>query len=170
MKPKQLFGVLLLLVGTILSGCRNDYPDYPYGFMYVNQIHIDSTAFACGIDSCVINTPWMQNEINTFLIDSAERKQNFVSSLKITQYLCLVDTITNEDITYFECTIEDNKREGTLWFNCNGDTIWIDPEYHDNNTFPTKTETYFGDSLWYSGVIKDKRNIVKISIGLIPNI
>ena len=170
MKSKQLFGILLLLVGTILSGCRNDYPDYPYGFMDAYHIYIDSTARACGIDSCTINIPWMHNEINAFLADSAERKQNLISSLQITQYLCVVDTITNEDITYFECTIEDNKREGTLWFNCNGDTIWIDPEYHDNNTFPTKTETYFGDSLWYSGAVKDQRNIVQISLGFIPRI
>lgn len=167
MKQKQLLGILLLLAGAILSGCT---PDYPRGFAYEHHIYIDSTASACGIDSCTINIPWMHSEINAFLADSAERKQNLTSSLQIMQYLCIVDTITNEDVTYFECTIEDHKRAGTLWFNCNGDTIWIDPEYRDNNTFFTQTETCFGDNLWYSGVIKDQRNIVEISLGFIPRI
>ncbi|MCI5681943.1 MAG: hypothetical protein SOY26_07905 [Paludibacteraceae bacterium] len=72
MKSKQLFGILLLLAGAILLGCT---PDYPRGFMYEHHIYIDSTASACGIDSSVLNIPWMQNEINAFLIDSAEKKR-----------------------------------------------------------------------------------------------
>lgn len=54
MKQKQVFGILLLLVGTILLECRTA-PDYPYGFMHEHHICIDSAASSCGVDSCVIN-------------------------------------------------------------------------------------------------------------------
>ena len=37
MKSKQFFGILLLLVGTILSGCKNT-PDYPYDMALCTNI------------------------------------------------------------------------------------------------------------------------------------
>lgn len=59
MKQKQLLGILLLLVGTILSGCNHSevddkkeetIPNHPWVFEHYDTIYIDSTATACGID------------------------------------------------------------------------------------------------------------------------
>ncbi len=170
MKKKKAVLLLLLLTGILcLSSC--DKYRIPMGREYVYTFEVDSVTSACGVDSCVINIPWINNEINAFLADSAERKLKFETSLKITQYLCADNTIEGE-ITYFECTMSDRKQSGTLWLDCNGDTIWIDPDYTNTETHPYNeaTNIEFGDSLWHSGAIKEGKSIVRITMGFLPRI
>ena len=170
MKPKQLFGILLLLVGTILSGCRNDYPDYPYGFMDVNQIHIDSTASACGIDSCAINLPWLNEKINAFLADSTQRKNNLVSSLDIDK-ITYTYLDSPEEYTCFKYVCSDDTLDRILWLGCESDTIYV-WEYYEIETDSTVLifpDTDFENALHIDKVLSEK-NIVDISIGVIPMI
>lgn len=172
MKKKNALLVLFFLLGIILCLSSCDKYRISTGKSYEYVIIVDSTASACGVDSCVINIPWIKKEINVFLVDSAERKLEFETSLKITQYLCVDNTIEDEEITYFECTMSDKKQSGTLWLDCNGDTIWINPDYTNTETHPyyEETNTYFRDSLWHSGVIKEKKGIVYIVMGFLPYI
>lgn len=172
MKTKNALLVLVLLLGTILCLSSCDKYRHPTGRSYVYTMEIDSTASACGVDSCVVNIPWINGEINAFLLDSAERKLKFETSIEITQYICVDTAIENEEITYFECTMSDKRQSGTLWLDCAGDTVWIDPDYTNTATHPyhEATNIEFRDSLWYSGAIKEEKSIVRITMGFLPNI
>lgn len=170
MKKKNALLVLVLLLGTMLCLSSCDKYRHPTGRSYVYTMEIDSTASACGVDSCVVNIPWIKNEIDAFLSDSAERKLKFETSLTITQYLCADTAIEDENVTYFECTMSDKRQSGTLWLDCNGDTIWIDPDYTNTETHPYNeaTNIEFGDSLWHSGVIMEYKAIVRVAMGFLP--
>ena len=180
MKPKQLFGILLLLAETILSGCnRPDVddetnPDPPIepqpDFTYYNTISIDSTATACGIDSCVLYLPWLNDKINTFLKDSAERKQNMETHLKIDVFVYDIPG-NDEKAYYFSDYIEDENTTGTIWHNCDGDTIWEDPDLirivDDTLSMPGKDD-FFVNILDNKGVRKGQQTIVQIDFGIVP--
>lgn len=98
MNVKAFVGLLPLLLGIALSSCTHTLVDDdkdlpPVGqFTYYNTIEIDSAASACGVDSCVVNLPWLNDKINAFLKDSAERRT------KITTYL-QIDLVTYADNT-----------------------------------------------------------------------
>lgn len=169
MNKKNAVLMLLLLTGILcLSSC--DKYRIPTGREYVYTFEVDSITSACGVDSCVINIPWINNEINAFLADSAERKLKFETSLKITQYLCADNVAEDDEITYFEFCMFDKKQNGTLWLDCNGDTVWIDPDYTNTETHPYNeaTNIEFGDSLWHSGVIMEYKAIVRVAMGFLP--
>lgn len=169
MKLKQFLGILLLLVGTILSGCRNDYPDYPYGFMYEHYIYIDSTASACGIDSCVINQPWLNEKINAFLADSTQRKNELVSSLDI-DMITYVYPDSPEEYTCFKYVCSDTL-DRILWLGCEGDTIckWDDNDSVEiDTTFIIDCDNYLDYMLHINRVSSEQ--IVWIYLGLIPKI
>ena len=170
MKTKNALLVLFLLIGTMLCLSSCDKYRIPTGRSYVYTMEIDSAASACGVDSCVVNIRWINNEINAFLADSADRKLKFETSLKITQYLCADNVAGNDEITYFEFCMSDKKQNGTLWLDCNGDTVWIDPDYTNTETHPYNeaTNTEFGDSLWHSGVIMEYKAIVHVAMGFLP--
>ena len=142
MKPrKNVILMLFLLIGTILCLPSCEKYRIPTGKSYKSIIVVNSAASACGVDSCVIDIPWIKNEINVFLADSADRKLKFETTLKITQYLCADNVAENDEITYFEFCMFDEKQNGTLWLDCNGDTIWIDPDYINTETHPYHEKT-----------------------------
>lgn len=168
MKSKQLFGILLLLAGAILSECKNT-PDYPYGFMYEHHIYIDSTASACGIDSCVINLPWLNEKINAFLADSIQRKNNLVSSLDIDKIIYTYPD-SPEEYTCFKYVCSDDL-DRILWLGCESDTIyvWEDYEIETDSIVLIYPDTDFENALHIDKVLSVK-NIVDVSIGVIPMI
>ena len=179
MKPKQLLGILLLLVGTILSGCNHSevddkkeetIPNHPWVFEQYDTIYIDSTATACGIDSCVLYFPWLNDKINTFLKDSAERKQNMETHLKIDVFVYDIPG-NDEKAYYFSDYIEDKNTIGTIWHNCDGDTIWEDPNLirivDDTLSMPGKDD-FFVNILDKKGVRRGQQTIVQIDFGIVP--
>ena len=179
MKPKQLFGILLLFVGTILSGCNQPevddkngetIPGHPWVFEHYDTIYIDSTATACGIDSCVLYLPWLNDKINTFLKDSAERKQNMETHLKIDVFVYDIPG-NDEKAYYFSDYIEDENTTGTIWHNCDGDIIWEDPDLiriiDDTLSMPGKDD-FFVNILDNKGVRKGQQTIVQIDFGIVP--
>ena len=182
MRPKQLFGILLLLVGTILSGCnRPDVDDKTNpdptivpqpDFTYYNTISIDTTATACGIDSCVLYLPWLNDKINTFLKDSAERKQDIVSSMEIEMFVYM-DKMDSTQNTYYCCRLDDYIRlgMGTLWFNCEGDTIWIDPGWlkSEDTNMLSPADVYFIHIMNQQCTEKEHKQLAYILLGLFPN-
>ncbi len=169
MKSKQFFGILLLLVGTILLGCRTA-PDYPYGFMYEHHIYIDSTASACGIDSCVVSLTWLNEKINAFLADSTRRKNEFVSSLDI-DMITYVYPDSPEKYTCFKCVCSDDTPYKILWLGCESDTICM---WDDNDSIETDTafiidcDNYLDYMLRINRVYSEQ--VVRIDLGLIPKI
>ena len=172
MKPKQLFGILLLLVGAILSGCRNTpdfpgFPDYPY-VTHEYQIYIDSTASACGIDSCAINLPWLNEKINAFLADSIQRKNNLVSSLDIDKIIYTYPD-SPEEYTCFKYVCSDDTLDRILWLGCESDTIYV-WEYYEIETDSTVLifpDTDFENALHIDSVLSEEK-IVDVHIGFIP--
>lgn len=180
MKPKQLFGILFLLVGTILSGCNHSevddkngetIPSHPWVFEHYDTIYIDSTATACGIDSCVLYLPWLNNKINTFLKDSAERKQDIVSSMEI-DMLVYIDKMDSTQNTYYCCRLDDYIRlgMGTLWFNCEGDTIWKDPGWikSEDPTITVSDTCEYILILDKQGISQAQKTLVHIELGIVP--
>ena len=168
MKRKNVQYVLLLL-GVVLLSCNQtpiDDGNYlpPVGrFTYYSTVEIDSAASACGVDSCVINLPWLNNKINAFLKDSAERKKKIETSLWI-EIVTHKNFETEEINTYMECYLEDYEEGGTLWLDCAGDTIYKDPDYCLSMGDTTSDFVWFIDVLNNSG-ITDEQKIVDINFG-----
>ena len=173
MKRKNVKYFLLLLLGIVLFGCENNgHNDLPTGKIhYHSDVYVDSTASACGMDSCVVNLSWLNDEINVFLADSAKRRISFRSTLRIDRVVC--KNTENEDITYIRYEMYSDVKNGSLWFGCEGDTVWIDTTWEDRSGAGViksdKTED-FNEVLDRNGSIMDGENIVEIVYGYLPPI
>lgn len=169
---RKPFVFLCLLLGLLLfvSSC-DAYRNPDAGKInYMSIITIDSTASACDVDSCVIKLPWLNDQINAFLKDSAERKYKFETTLHITQLTCL-DTIADEQYTCFMYECGDNVLGGIRWFNCTGDTICDWQRFIENKTVEEITinpEDYFRETL-HSDILSGE-TIVELNFGYIPRI
>lgn len=161
MKTKVLLCVLL---SGIFISCKYDR-DYPRGFVHHHTIEIDSTASACGVDSCVINLPWLNETVNMYLKDSTELKNSFVSDFTIEMLKC--QHKTDSSIVNYFC-------ENTLvWFNCEGDTVWKEPYYYEiigDTLVDIGQEYYFINVLELEYKIIEQKEIVRIELGFFPMI
>lgn len=176
MKTKKCSILFLYCLGVVLAGCNqtpiDDDKDLPQlgSYTYYNTIEIDSAASACGVDSCVINLPWLSDKINAFLKDSAERKKDIATVMRVNMVIACVDSI---DMTYYSLYLEDIFSWGTLWFNCAGDTIWKDPYWFvtwGDTTITSDKEEKFIHILENDGQLIMNQSIVKIKLGANPHI
>lgn len=107
---KIIFAFVCSFIALGWAGCDvKSQAELPF-FTKLNIIEIDSTASCCGIDSFTINSPWMQERINTFLMDSTRRKQEIATML---QFWSFTDSLGND---YFI----ENKH---LLRNCEGELL-----------------------------------------------
>lgn len=170
---RKPFVFLCLLLGLLLfvSSCDAYRNPNAGKINYMSIIAIDSTASACDVDSCAIKLPWLNDEINVFLADSAKRRISFRSTLRIDRVVC--KNTENEDITYFRYEMYSDVKNGSLWFGCEGDTVWIDTTWEDRSGVGViksdKTED-FNEVLDRNGSIRDGENIVEIVYGYLPPI
>ncbi len=176
MKTGNVIRALPLMVGMALSSCNqtpiDDGKDLPPAgqFTYYNTIEIDSTASACGVDSCVINLPWLNDKINAFLKDSAERRTNITTSLQI-DLVTYADNTDGSDMTYYSYRVDDIPFFGTLWFDCDGDTVWQDPDWfvlQNDTMICSDKDEYFINILDERGKMQLNKTIVHIELGLFP--
>ena len=176
MKNKKLFNILYLFLESILIGCNHmpidddkDLPQ-PGSFTYYNTIEIDSTASACGVDSCVVNLPWLNDKINAFLKDSAERRTKITTSLQI-DLVKYADSTDSSDMTYYSYRVDDVPFFGTLWFDCDGDTVWQDPDWfvlQNDTMICSDKDEYFINILYERGKMQLNKTIVNVELGLLP--
>lgn len=156
---------LLLYVGLcgVFVSCSGNR-DYPNGFVYHHTIEIDSVASACGMDSCVINLPWLNETVNVYLKDSIELKNSFVSDFTIEMLTCQHKTDSSIVNYFFENAL--------VWLNCEGDTVWKDPYYEiiGDTLVETGQEEYFINVLESEYKIIEQKEIVKIELGFFPMI
>ena len=138
--------VFVLVCSFIALGCMgcemNVQPEPPF-FIGFNTVEIDSAASCCGIDSFVIKSKWMQERINTFLADSARRKEELYTLL---QFWYFTDSAGDG---YFI----ENKH--LLW-DCEGRML-VDLEL--NGSIADSIHYYYNFPL---------REIVYIRLGLLP--
>ena len=65
---KIFFAIICSFIALGWVGCNNPLPKGPH---LVREVYIDSTLTACGMDSFLIKSPWMQEHINTFIETNA---------------------------------------------------------------------------------------------------
>lgn len=176
MKTGNVIRALPLLVGMALSSCNHapvdDGKDLPPAgqFTYYNTIEIDSTASACGVDSCVVNLPWLNDKINAFLKDSAERRTKITTSLQI-DLVKYADSTDSSDMTYYSYRVDDVPFFGTLWFDCDGDMVWQDPDWfvlQNDTMICSDKDEYFINILYERGKMQLNKTIVNVELGLLP--
>ena len=66
---KIFFAIICSFIALGWVGCNNPLPKGPH---LVREVYVDSTLTACGMDSFLIKSSWMQERINTF-INTANR-------------------------------------------------------------------------------------------------
>lgn len=168
MKAKKWYAILSCL-GVILFGCNqtpvddDKYLPSPSSFTYYNTVKIDSAASSCGVDSCVINLPWLSDKISTYLKDSTKLKNNIVSDFTIEELTCQ----NRED----SCIVNYFCVNTLLWLNCEGDTVWKDPYYYEmigDTLVDIGQEEYFINVLETEYKIVEQKEIVRIELGFFP--
>ena len=65
---KIIFVFVCVFIALGWVGCNNPLPKGPH---LVREVYVDSTLTACGMDSFLIKSPWMQEHINTFIETNA---------------------------------------------------------------------------------------------------
>ena len=65
---KIFFAIICSFIALGWVGCNNPLPKGPH---LVREVYVDSTLTACGMDSFLIKSPWMQEHINTFIETNA---------------------------------------------------------------------------------------------------
>lgn len=142
---------VLICISILWTGCE----PRPILGTYSSEryIYIDSTASACGVDSCVINLPWLNNMIEATLTDSAQSKLTFDIWLYVDKYI-YTDTIDQNQRTYFE--ISQDHRTQRMLYDCNG-----------NVSTDTIRDCY--GNIIYDGFVSVS-NIVDITLYRMPNI
>ncbi len=65
---KIIFVFVCVFIALGWVGCNNPLPKEPH---LVREVYVDSTLTACGMDSFLIKSPWMQEHINTFIETNA---------------------------------------------------------------------------------------------------
>ena len=65
---KIFFAIICSFIALGWVGCNNPLPKGPH---VVREVYVDSTLTACGMDSFLIKSPWMQEHINTFIETNA---------------------------------------------------------------------------------------------------
>jgi len=65
---KIIFVFVCVFIALGWVGCNNPIPKGPH---VVREVYVDSTLTACGMDSFLIKSPWMQEHINTFIETNA---------------------------------------------------------------------------------------------------
>ena len=61
---KIIFVFVCVFIALGWVGCNNPLPKGPH---LVREVYVDSTLTACGMDSFLIKSSWMQERINTFI-------------------------------------------------------------------------------------------------------
>jgi hypothetical protein len=125
---KIIFAFVCSFIALGWLGCEGNVQPAPPGFIDCNRIEIDSAASCCGIDSFVIKSPWMQERINSFLADSAERKNKLYTWL---EFQCFTDTLGTDYILENKYLLRDC--EGTLLVDFEDNQSLIDVIYHCGN-------------------------------------
>ena len=127
-----LYG-LLLVVAVLLVGCQRENTEPYDGWHYECTIYIDSTDSACGVDSCVLNLPWLHSMVEQAIADTSiipyiedreARRNGKGTRLEVYRNQ---DHIT--DVYYF--SIIDHLTD-TVYYDCDGNAI----EYHYDSNMP----------------------------------
>lgn len=148
MKKNILFVFICAFIALGWMGCK---PIPQGGPHEVYDVYIDSTLTACGMDSFLIKSPWVQEHINTFInyMDTSIIYYGAVTTLEIRYFM---DKDSND---FFIDNIGYGWDPGRL-FDCEGNII---EEKESWELLLNKQDILVGP-----------RRVVNISIGTIMNI
>ena len=109
---KIIFVFVCVFIALGWVGCNNPLPKGPH---LVREVYVDSTLTACGMDSFLIKSPWMQERINTF-INTANRNAYPPEVLLIHHFL------DKDSVDYFIEGATGGSSPGRL-YDCEGNFI-----------------------------------------------
>ena len=135
---------LLVIIVLCIVGCDSPYTPPIGTYSPVRVIKIDSAYACCGVDSFAIKKEWVKQEIDAFLADSANKKEQWPTALSFAHFK---DSLDNDYIVLNDYVI----------CNSEGDTI-IDlyPLFLEGTPNPY----YMYEPYWF----------VRLALGKLPNI